>query len=79
MPNSHAVFLEQHTDHIEAVHLWRSSVPVDPDSGRLGQLLLLPPVDRFDRLPEPRASARLHLDERDSSVALDDEVDVAVP
>ena len=78
MPDPYALILEQHADHVEPVHLGRSAVPVDPDPGGLGQLLLLPPVDRLDRLPESRASTRLHLDESDRAVSLHHQVDVSV-
>ena len=72
----HPVSLDEHANDIEAIGVRRAAMAVDPDPGRATQLLLLPPVDRLDRLPEPIAAPRLHLHKSDRSLALDDEIDV---
>ena len=75
---SHAFLLDQDTYHVEPVRIALPSVTVDPDQSRSGQLSLLSPPHRFDRLAKLRSSARFHLNEADEPIALHDQVDVAM-
>jgi hypothetical protein len=71
--------LDENPDDVEAIGVRDPSVTGDPDTGGAAQLLLLPPVDGFDRTAEPIAASSLHLHERHHTVPLDHEIDVAVP
>jgi hypothetical protein len=77
--NSDALALDQNPHHIEPVGIVRPAMPGDPDAGRATQLLLLPPVDRFDGTAESVAAPSLDLDERHHPLSLDHEIDVAMP
>lgn len=79
MPNPNLLAVDQHSDHVEPVLIQRLTVAIDPDVGRLGQLLLLPPVNRGDRPTEVSPSSRLDLNECYRPVLLDDQVDVSTP
>lgn len=78
VPDPDPITRHQDPDDIEAVRIVGPSVTIDPNLGGLRQLLLFPPVNRLYRLTEPIPFPRLHLDERDRSLALDHEVDVAM-
>ena len=77
--DSDALALDQHPHHIEPVRIIRPAMAGDPDARRASQLLLLPPVDRFDGTAEPVPAPSLDLDERHHPIPLDDEIDVAMP
>ena len=79
MSDSDSIAVEEHADHVEPIAILGASVAVDPHAGGPRQLFLLPPVNRLHWLPEALAFARLHFNERDSSLTLDDEIDVATP
>ena len=76
VPDSHSLARHQDTDDIEPIAVLWPAMPVDPDVGGLRQLLLFPPVDSLHRVSEPRAPSSLHLDEHDSSLSFDDEIDI---
>jgi len=79
VPDANAISGHEDPDDVEAIALVGPAVAVDPNLGGLGQLLLLPPVNRLYRLTEPVATSRLHLDERNRALAFHDEIDVAMP
>ena len=70
---------DQDPDHVEPVRIVRPAMAGDPDARRASQLLLFPPVDRFDGTAELVPASSLDLDERHHPVPLDDEIDVAMP
>jgi hypothetical protein len=67
------------THHIETVRLHRPAMTVDPDSGRTTELPLFPPIDRLHRASKPVAAPSFDLDKGNHAVALDHEVDIAMP
>ena len=71
--------LDEDSHDVEAIGVRHPAMPGDPDAGGATQLLLLPPVDGFDRTAEPIAASSLHLHERHHPVPLDHEIDVAMP
>lgn len=71
--------LDQNADHVEPIGVVRPAMAGDPDARRASQLLLFPPVDRFDRSAEPIAAPSLDLYERHHPIPLDHEIDVAMP
>ena len=79
MPDPDALALNEHPHDVEAIRIAGPAVPVDPHGCRANQLTLFGPVHRLDRIPELASPTRLHLDERDRTLALDHEVDVAMP
>ena len=79
MADSDALPLDEDPYHVEPVRVVRAPVTGDPDARGASQLLLLPPVDRFDGAAEPVPAPSLDLDERHHPIPLDDEIDVAMP
>lgn len=79
VPDPHGIPRHQHSDHVESIRVTLPSVPVDPHQSRSAQLTLLSPADGGDRAAKPVATPRLHLHERHHRVALDNEVQVAMP
>ena len=78
MADSDVLALDEDPDDVEPIGVLPAAVASDPDSGRTSQLLLLPPVDRFDRSAEPYPASRLDLDERDDALPLDHQIDIAM-
>ena len=76
--DSDSLTLDQNADHVEPIGIVRPAVAGDPDARRASQLLLFPPVDRFDGTAELVPASSLDLDERHHPVPLDDEIDVAM-
>jgi hypothetical protein len=70
---------DQDPHDVEPIGVRNPAMTGNPDAGGASQLLLLPPVDGFDRTAEPIAASSLHLHERDHSIPLDHEIDVAMP
>ena len=79
VPDSDPRPVHEHADHVEAIGVVPTAVPVDPDPRRTSQLLLLPPVDCFDWSPEPVPAPSLHFDEGHHPISLDHQIDVAMP
>jgi len=77
MADPDPAFRNQHTDHIEAILLARSTISLDPRGGRADQVVAFLPVNGLDRITEPHPASRLHLHECHQAVSLRDEVDVA--
>ena len=79
MADPDALALDQNAHHIEPIGIVRAAMAGDPDARRASQLLLLPPVDGFDRTAKPVPAPSLDLDERHHPLSLDHEIDVAMP
>ena len=79
MANPDALPLDEHPHDVEPICVVQAAVAGYPDPGRASQLLLLSPVDRFDRSAEPVPAPSLDLDEGDDPIPLDDQIDVSVP
>ena len=77
--NPDAPTLDQDPNDVEPVGVVRPAVAGDPDACGTSQLLLFPPVDRFDRSAESITASSLDLDERHHPISLDHEIDVAMP
>ena len=76
--NPHTLPGDEDPDHVEPVLLTQPAVPVDPDGGGPGQVLLFLPVDSSERPPKVIPVPRLHLNECHQAVAFGDDVDVPV-
>ena len=71
--------VHQHPDDIESIRFIRTTMPIDPHMRALREFSLLPRVHRFDRIAERTSLACFHLDERDRTVSLRNEIDIASP
>src|SRR4051794_6751007 len=63
--------VDEHPDDVEPILIVRLTMSVDPDLRRLGQLLLLAPVDCGHRTAEIRPFPRFDLDKRHHSALFD--------
>ena len=77
MTNSNFGAVHEHADHVETIGFRFLPVAVDPDQRGALQLLPLAVVNRLDRTAKLRSSTSFDLDEGDSPISLDHEIDVA--
>ena len=75
-PNFGAI--HENADHVEAIRLRFPPVPIDPDHRGTLQLLALPVVNGLNRPAKLRPSPSFDLDERDGSIPLNNQIDVAM-
>ena len=77
MTNSNFGAVHEHADHVETIGFRFLPVAVDPDQRGALQLLPLAVVNRLDRTAKLRSSTSFDLDEGDSPISLDNQIDVA--
>jgi hypothetical protein len=76
---THFPTAQENPDHVEAVFLTWTPVPVDPDVCRPAQFALFSPVDGFDGITEKCPGPGFYFDESHHLPALDDDVYVTAP